>query len=124
MGERTRTGAGERLAPVGLSAAKLADYAETRWGARGRAWPSATARSLAARCVREAPRERPAPRRAGAERHPARHHAVPDGGRVDARPRHHEPGQSGARLALHARRLSRRLAATMDRLLRARRARR
>src|SRR5260221_289228 len=89
---------------------------------RGRAWPSATARSLAGRRGREAGRERPPPRRAGAERRSARHHAVPDGGRADARSRHHEPGQSGAWLALYAWRLFRRLAAAMDRLLRARRA--
>ena len=59
--------------------------------------------------------------RAMPERPAARPAAVPAGGGADARVRHHGPGQPGARLALHDRRLFRRHLRGADRQLRARR---
>lgn len=58
------------------------------------------------------------------QRHAARHHAVLDVGRAHARLRHHEPGQSGAWLLLHGRRLSLRLRLCLEPILSARRDRR
>ena len=52
--------------------------------------------------------DRPALPRAGPQRPAARRAAVPDRGRPDARVRHHELGESRARLALHDGRLFRR----------------
>ena len=59
--------------------------------------------------------------RAMPERIAIRPAAVSAGGRIDAGVRHHGPGQSGARLALHDRRLFRRHFRRLDRQLRARR---
>ncbi len=59
--------------------------------------------------------------RAMPERIAVRPAAVPAGGRADAGVRHHGPGQPGARLALHDRRLFRRHLRGLDRQLRARR---
>src|SRR5580704_15361775 len=59
--------------------------------------------------------------RADSQRRAAWHAAVPARGRADADLRHHGPGQPGARLALHARRLFRRDLCRADRKFRARR---
>src|SRR4029453_11594104 len=57
--------------------------------------------------------------RADAQRPAVRRHAVPDGRGAEARLRHHEPRQPGARLPLHGRRLSGRGARAVVRIVRA-----